>query len=142
MSVVVQFSARPIVAAFAGGPEIAITGARGPIGPAGPFSRGVSLLNPSEPLALVAWRAPFSCRVTAIRGWRSGGDGAAVNAAKRGAGAHLSEPLALGAADTWLAAAGALAHADYDEGDSLELLLVSTDGAVEQVSIQVEFERI
>jgi len=118
---------------------VEITGARGPAG-SNSFSRGVSVLNPAGPLDIVGWRAPFACTVTALRGYRVGGSGAAVNARKAGSGTHLAANLSLDSAGAWIAG-GAVQNASYAAGDTLEFMLASVAGGPSQVAIQVEFTR-
>jgi hypothetical protein len=104
------------------------------------IQRGGSFLSPSGALAVVAWRAPYACTVLNVRGYRSGGTGAMVNARKNGASTHLASDLSLTSDVTWMDG-GAVQNATYAAGDSLELLLQSVAGSPAQVVIQVDFRR-
>src|SRR3990172_9495096 len=101
------------------------------------FVKGGVFLAPTGASTAVAWRAPFTCTVTNVRGYRVGGTGATINAKKNGS-AHLAGDLSLTSADTWMDG-GAVQNQNYVAGDSLELALVSVAGNPTEVSIQVDF---
>lgn len=105
------------------------------------FSKGGTMVNSSglSALTAIAWRAPFACTVTNVRGYRVGGSAATINARRNGTDNHLASDLSLGSADTW-ADGGAVQNTAYAAGDKLEIMLVSVTGAT-QVAIQVDFTR-
>jgi hypothetical protein len=105
------------------------------------IQRGAAFVSPSGALAVVSWRAPYSCVVTNVRGYRIGGSGATVNARRVGYPAHLSTDLSLTSADAWLDG-GAVQSATYAVGDALQIDLVSVSGSPDQVVIQVDLRRI
>jgi len=106
----------------------------------GAIQRGGAFVAPTGALAVVSWRAPYACVVTNVRGYRTGGTGATVNARRNGSSTHLSSDLSLSSAATWMDG-GAVQNVAYAVGDSLELLLQSVAGSPTQVAIQVEFRR-
>lgn len=106
------------------------------------FSRGGTLANSTgvETGNIVVWYAPFACTVTAVRGYRTGGTGATINARKNGTSNHLATALSLTSADTWMIG-GTVQNASYAAGDKLEIMAVTVTGIVTQLAIQVEFTR-
>lgn len=95
------------------------------------LARGGTLYNPSgisSGVNVCVWRAPYSCTVLAVKGYRVGGTGATINARKNGASNHLATDLSLTSADTWLDG-GAVQNATYAAGDKLEIMLVTVAGA-------------
>lgn len=86
---------------------------------------------------IIVWRAPFSCTVTAVKGYRVGGVGATINARKNGASNHLSSALSLTSADTWMDG-GAVQNTAYAVGDKLEIMVVSVSVGPTQLAIQVD----
>lgn len=83
------------------------------------------------------WRAPFSCTVTNVRGYRTGGSAATINARRNGTSEHLSSDLSLGTPDVW-ADGGAVQNTAYVAGDSLEFRRKSATGKP-AITIQVDF---
>lgn len=104
------------------------------------FERFSTFVGPAGAIALTLWRAPFACTVLNVRGYRTGGTGATVNAQKNGASTHLASDLSLTSAGTWMDG-GAVQNETYAAGDSLELLLQSVAGAPAEVVIQVDFRK-
>jgi hypothetical protein len=104
------------------------------------IQRGGVYINPVGALAVTAWRAPYACTVLNVRGYRSGGTGATINARKNGTSTHLASDLSLTSDVTWMDG-GAVQNATYAAGDSLELLLQSVTGLPAQVVVQVDFRR-
>jgi hypothetical protein len=115
-------------------------GAADPVYEAIPFSCGGTILYPSGAINVIAWRAPFACTVTNVRGYRVGGTGATVNARLNGASNHLASNLSLTSADAWMDG-GTVQNTAYVAGDKLEIMIVSISGAPTQVAVQVEFTR-
>jgi len=105
-----------------------------------PFSVGGPILGPAGAINVIAWRAPFACTVTNVRGYRVGGTGATINARKNGSLNHLASNLSLTSADTWMDG-GSVQNTSYAAGDKLELMVVSISGAPTQIAIQVDFTR-
>jgi hypothetical protein len=107
------------------------------------FTKGVAYTDATAVVAstIVAWVAPFSCTVTAIKGYRVGGTGATINA-YRGTTAtpHRSANLSLTSASTWMDG-GAVQNTAYVLGDSLLFGLVTVTGSVTQVNIQLNLTR-
>ncbi len=107
------------------------------------FSRGGTLLNAVDGITAVnifAWRATFSCTVTAVKGYRVGGTGATINARRNGASNHLASALSLTSESTVMDG-GAVQNTAYVLGDVLEIMVVSTAGTVSQIGIQVDFTK-
>lgn len=103
------------------------------------FSRGATVLNPAVQNTIV-WRAPFSCTVTNVRGYRVGGTGATINARRNGVSNHLAAAVSLAAADTWVDG-GAVANTAYVAGDKLEIMVVTITGVPTQIAVQVDYTR-
>lgn len=106
-----------------------------------PFSVTITLLAP-EVANLVAWRAPFACRLTHTRGYRTGGSGATINARRNGGSTrHLSLDLSLSTTNGWMDG-GAVQDESYHLGDTLEMMVTAVSGAPAQLTIQVDFETV
>lgn len=89
--------------------------------------------------AHVLWRAPVACKVKAIRAYRLGGTGAAVNATKNG-GNLLAADLSVAAAATWTSASPTAAVGKLAAGDTLAAVVVSVAGAPTDLTIQIDVE--
>lgn len=105
-----------------------------------PFSKGATILDPAGAVNVVVWRAPYACTVTAVRGMRTGGTGATINARKNGASNHLASALSLATAGAFQSNT-TIANATYAAGDYLELMLVSIAGTPTSIVMQVDFEK-
>jgi hypothetical protein len=105
-----------------------------------PFSRGGTVLNPSGALDVYIWRAPYACTVTAVKGFRSGGTGATINARRNGTSEHLAADLSLTANQTWTDG-GSVQNTAYAAGDYMEIRVKSATGSPAQVVIQVDFTK-
>lgn len=103
------------------------------------ISRGGTILLPTVAINIIVWRAPFTCTMTNVRGYRVGGTGVTINARRNGADAHLAAALSLADADTWMDG-GAVQNTAYVAGDKLEIMVVSVAGDPTQVAVQVDFE--
>jgi hypothetical protein len=89
----------------------------------------------------VLWRASVPCKVKAVRAYRIGGSGAAVNATKNGV-SMLTGDLAVSTASTWTAGSlAALAARRFQEGDTLAVTVVSAAGSPTDLIIQVDIEK-
>lgn len=106
-----------------------------------PISRGGTILTPSGAVDVIVWRAPFACEVLAVKGYRTGGTGATINARRNGVDEHLAADLSVAAADTWVDG-GAVQNVSYAAGDKLEIRLRSVAGSPAQVGIQVDLRRM
>jgi hypothetical protein len=118
-----------------------VSGYSGVSGATGTFSRGGTIINASGVSTgnFVVWRAPYACTVTNVRGWRTGGSAATINARKNGTSNHLASNLSLASTDTWLDG-GAVQNQSYAAGDDLQIMIVSATGAT-QIAIQVDFTK-
>jgi hypothetical protein len=106
-----------------------------------PISKGGTVLDPAATARnIIAWRAPFSCTVTNVRGYRTGGSAASINARRNGSSNHLASNLSLGTPDVW-ADGGAVQNTAYVAGDKLEIMIISTAGSPTEVAIQVDYTR-
>ncbi|WP_425837361.1 hypothetical protein [Streptomyces fractus] len=92
--------------------------------------------SPTSGSAFVVWRAPQACTVTAVRGYRTGGTGATINASKSG-GTLLATDLSLSTADTWMAGP-TLQNTAMAAGDSLVLAVTGVTGTPSAVTVQVD----
>ena len=106
---------------------------------AGPFTKGGVFVGPTGVADAVIWRAPFACTVTAVKGYRSGGTSASVNARRNGASEHLAADLVT-SAGAWVDG-GAVQNTAYVVGDSLEIRLKALVGLPSEIAVQVEFSR-
>jgi hypothetical protein len=102
-----------------------------------------TLYNPSGITAagnIIVWRAPYSCTVTNVRGYRVGGTGATINARRNGADNHLAAALSLINADVFMDG-GAVQNTAYVAGDKLEIMVVTVTGSPTQLQVEVDFTR-
>ncbi|MFG2076972.1 hypothetical protein [Nonomuraea maritima] len=91
--------------------------------------------------SFVLWRASVPCRVMAVRAYRVGGTGAAVNATKNGASV-LTGDLSVNAASTWVPGSlAALANRRMQAGDTLAATVVSVAGTPTDLTIQIDIEK-
>lgn len=104
------------------------------------FSRGGAIINPAAGTNIYVWRAPFACTVTAVKGIRTAGTGATINARKGGTLNHLASALSLTAADTWMDG-GAVQNTAYSLGDMMEIMVVTIAGTPTQIAIQVDLTK-
>ena len=102
------------------------------------FSRGGTLVYPTEAINIIVWRAPFACTVRAVKGYRVDGTGATVNARRNGVSNHLASHLSLTSANEWMDG-GTVQNTAYVAGDRLEIMIVSITGSPTQVAVQVDF---
>jgi hypothetical protein len=105
-----------------------------------PIQRGGTILTPTSAVDITIWRAPYACTVTAVKGWRTGGTGATINARKNQTSDHLASDLSLTSSATWMDG-GSVQNTAYAAGDSLEIRLRSAAGSPSYVTIQVELTR-
>lgn len=100
------------------------------------FSKGGVIMQPS-PLTVVAWRAPFACTATAVKGYQDVGTGSVITACD-GPANLLSTDITISAAGTWQDG-GPLAQTAISEGDSISIQIVSVAGSPNYLVVQVEF---
>ncbi len=101
---------------------------------------GVFVGAPPSNANRMVWRAPFACTVTNVRGHAKGGTNAVVNARLNQTSNFLSSSLTVSTMDAW-ADGGAVQNTAVAAGDDIEVMLVSTSGAITEVSIQVDLTR-
>lgn len=101
-------------------------------------SKGLVITAPTGAVAYTIWRAPQACTVTAVRGYRSGGTGATVNATKNGADLATTD-LSLSTDVTWMAAA-ALQNTSVAAGDAIAVAVRSVAGTPTAVTIQIDVQ--
>lgn len=89
---------------------------------------------------IIVWRAPYSCTVTNVRGFRVGGTGATVNGRLNGTSTFLSSDLSLTSADSWLDG-GTVQNAAIVAGDEVEIQVVTVSGSPTQVAVQIDLIR-
>lgn len=102
------------------------------------FTVGVTVVDPTAK-DLIVWRAPHGARVVGIRAYRVGGSGASINARLNSTDNHLSSNLSVSSANTWMSG-GTPQNTDYDEGDTLEIRILSVSGTPSQLVVQVDME--
>ncbi|MFF1625571.1 hypothetical protein [Streptomyces sp. NPDC058272] len=95
--------------------------------------------SPTGAVSYVIWRAPKACTVVAVRGFRSGGTGATVNASKNGSADLLSVDLSLSTDVTWLSGAS-VQNASMAAGDYLALKVTGVTGTPSYVTVQVDVQ--
>jgi len=103
------------------------------------ISRGGTVLDP-DVRNIIVWRAPFTCTVTNVRGYRVGGTTASINARRNGTSNHLASDNVIGTADVW-DDGGAVQNIAYAVGDKLEIMITVVTGSPTQVAVQVDFRR-
>ena len=104
------------------------------------ITKGGSFINPSGITttgSFVVWQSPLSCTVTNVKGFRSGGTGAVVNAQKNNIGSILETSLTT-TADTWTSSSTVQSQS-FASGDTLSIWVQQITGSVTQLAIQVEF---
>jgi hypothetical protein len=126
--------------------SLVVSGANG----AGIFSQGATLIDYSTGGGIsnsgsyMVWRAPFSCSVVALYGYREGGGQAQVNAARSGSSGFAfltGSNLVLTAGNVWSSSLNITGSAaNFNAGDSLKLIM-SGSSANNQLAVQVDFIR-
>lgn len=120
-----------------------VSGANG----AGIFSQGATIADfvggISNTGSYMVWRAPFSCSVVAMYGYREGGGAAKVNALRSGSsgtGLISASDLSLRTSSIWMPFIGTLQNTTFNAGDSLRLIM-SGSASNSQLGVQVDFIR-
>jgi hypothetical protein len=106
------------------------------------FSKAAAFFDATAvPVMTVAvWTATYACTVTAIKGYRTGGTAAAVNAYKGTTATLLmASNLSLSSAGAWLDG-GTVQNTAFAAGNSLLIGVASNTGAT-QITVQVNFTR-
>lgn len=123
--------------------SVIVSGANG----AGVFSQGALLSDYIGGLTTTAsymvWRAPYSCSVVAIYGYREGGGPAKVNAVRSGSsgfGLISGSDLSIAVTNVWTAFNATLQNTTFNTGDSLKVIL-SGSASNNQLGVQVDFIR-
>ena len=104
------------------------------------ISRGGVLVNTNGITAgviIIVWRAPYTCTVTNVRGYRVAGTGATINARRQGASTHLAANLSLTSANTWMDG-GAVQDTAYVVGDKMEIMIQTVAGSPTEVAVQID----
>ena len=121
--------------------SLIVSGANG----AGIFSQGGTISDYSTGISnsgsYMVWRAPFSCSVVAMYGYREGGSAANVNAARSGSSGYgllSGSDLSLASSNTWLAF-NSVQNANFNAGDTLKVIM--SGSANNQIAVQVDFIR-
>jgi len=89
---------------------------------------------------VIAWQAPYACKVVSVRGYRVGGTSCSINARLNGSSNHLASALSLTSTDTWMDG-GAVQNVSYAALDKLEIMITAIAGSPTQIGIQVAFRR-
>jgi hypothetical protein len=113
-------------------------------GGSGIFSQGGTISDYTSGIstngAYTVWRAPFSCSVVAVYGYREGGGNAQINAVKSGSEGfllHSNTNIILTSENTWISAS-VLQNKNYKVGDTLKVIM-SGSGGNNQIAVQVDF---
>jgi hypothetical protein len=101
-------------------------------------TKAATVTAPTGAVTYVIWRAPQACTVTAVRGYRSGGTGATINATRSGADLAATD-LSLSTDTTWLSAP-ALQNTAVAAGDAIAVAVRSASGSPAYVTIQIEVQ--
>jgi hypothetical protein len=104
------------------------------------FTRGGTILNPSLPVNVVIWYAPFACTVTNVLGYVDGATGSVINARRNGTLPLLVSNLTLGTADAWTDG-GAVQNTAISVGDKLEIMVISVSGTPTQIAVEIQCTR-
>jgi len=93
---------------------------------------------PSGTYFTAVWRCNIPSTVTGISAYRMGGSGAFVNAYKNNTSLpHLSTNMNISSGSGWFVS-GTVINANYSEGDTLILGIISVTGLPSSISIQAE----
>ena len=104
------------------------------------FTRGGTILNPSAPINVIIWYAPFACTVTNVLGYVVGATGSVINAQKNGSLPLLVSDLTLGSAGTWTDG-GAVQNTAVSVGDKLEIMVISVSGTPTELAVEIQLTR-
>lgn len=100
-------------------------------------SHGATVVSPTAPLwAFVLLRATRACTVTAIKGRRTAGTGATINARRNGAETFLASDLSL--TTETVTDGGTVQNAALAIGDTIEIGILTVEGSPTSIAIQVE----
>ncbi|MFD4699771.1 hypothetical protein [Streptomyces niveus] len=102
-------------------------------------SKAAVFPSPTGAVSYAVWRAPVACTVVAVRGYRSGGTGVTVNAARNGSANLLATDLSLSTDVTWMSG-GSVQNAALTAGDHLVLKITGVTGTPSAVTVQVDVQ--
>jgi hypothetical protein len=105
---------------------------------------GVCFLGPTNgnnSVSAPAWRAPYNCTVTNVRGFMVGGNNCSINAQKDGGNLVSSLAIPSGNAGVWQDAGAITGNANVVAGNTITPILVSQNGNTASVTIQIDFTR-
>jgi hypothetical protein len=113
---------------------------------AGVFSQGATLIDYTNGISrsgsYMVWRAPFSCSVVGMYGYREGGGPSKVNAVRSGSSGYnllSGSDLNLSLSNTWTSF-NSIQSTTFAAGDSLKLIM-SGSASNNQLAVQVDFIR-
>lgn len=119
--------------------SIVVSGSNG----SGVFSQGGTLSDYVTGIttngAYMVWRAPFSCSVVALYGYREGGGSAQINAQRTGSSGtalHTGSNIILSTDATWIGAVS-VQNTNYNRGDALKIIVSGSSN--NQIAVQVDF---
>lgn len=101
------------------------------------FSLSVPILMPSVG-QIIVWRAPFAVQLSALRAYRVGGTGVALNARKNGTDMHLAADISVAVVGAWIEGE-VLQNTAYSVGDTLEIMLTAVNGTPAQLAVQLDW---
>jgi hypothetical protein len=104
------------------------------------ITKGGTVLNPTAPINVIVWFAPYSFTITNVLGYTSGSTGSVINAQRNGTLPLLVSNLTLGSANTWTDG-GAVQNTAVSIGDKLEIMIVSVSGTPTQISVEIQGTR-
>jgi hypothetical protein len=103
-------------------------------------TKGGTVLNPTAPINVIVWFAPYSFTITNVLGYTSGSTGSVINAQRNGSLTLLVSNLTIGAANTWTDG-GAVQNTAVSIGDKLEIMIVSVSGTPTEIAVEVQGTR-
>lgn len=104
------------------------------------ITKGGTVLNPTAPINVIVWFAPYSFTITNVLGYTSGTTGSVINAQRNGSLPLLVSNLTLGSANTWTDG-GAVQNTAVSIGDKLEIVIVSVSGTPTEIAIEIQGTR-
>ena len=104
------------------------------------ITKGGTVLNPTAPINVIVWFAPYSFTITNVLGYTSGSTGSVINAQRNGTLPLLVSNLTLGSANTWTDG-GAVQNTAVSIGDKLEIMIVSVSGTPTEIAVEIQGTR-
>lgn len=107
------------------------------------FTKSTTFYNPlgisTGSYTFPIWRATNNCTITGIHGYlTSGVSTGVINARKNKVSSHLITNLTIPQTGAWFSS-GIIQNANYVNGDSLEVQIITISGLPMTASIQVDF---